>query len=400
MYLTEQYFMYQLAYRLVTEENYEMLHINSNTNEVWLEKQSRKVSKVIRFVHRGFDWKNHLKKDIATVFQRVKIMNKYFVGRDIEIFNVYVSNHEPVDSWETLKKPMLMKEKKPVKMNVFYVTADNVSKEQGRLLDKIGTTFQPDLSLPTVIDQEQALPKYKHQLANMLKDKNDYIQQVFTYGKPRFTYLLMMMNVVMFIVLEISGGSMNMETLIMYGAKYNPAILDGEWWRIFTSMFLHIGSLHLLMNMIAVYYLGTAVEKMYGSARFVWIYFIAGMIGGLTSFSFNTHVAAGASGALFGLFGALLYFGVIYKQLFFQTMGKSLMIILLINLALGYMVPQIDMGAHLGGLIGGFIAAAITSLPLKKTSTRMHQLLGLISVVLLTVFLILYGVDVNKAILQ
>src|SRR5699024_12761282 len=96
-----------------------------------------------------------------------------------------------------------------------------------------------------------------------------------------------------------------------------------------SSMFLHIGSLHLFMNMLAIYYLGTAVERIYGSTRFVIIYFISGIIGGLTSFAFNTHIAAGALGALFGLFGALLYFGVIHKQLFYQTIGKCVIFILL-----------------------------------------------------------------------
>lgn len=394
--ITEQYYMYQLAYRLVTEDSYDMLHMNVKTNEVWLEKQSRKESKVIRLVQRGFNWKNHLKTDIASVFQRVKAMNKYFVGKDVEIMNVYVTDYEPVDSWETLKRPMVTKEKKPVKMNVFYVTEENASIEEKRLFNQIDASAKPEQQLPSKELQEQAVHQYKHQLAQKLKEKNDHLQHVFTYGKPRFTFLFIIINILMFILLEVSGGSTNVETLIEYGAKYNPAIVDGQWWRIVSSMFLHIGSLHLFMNMIAVYYLGTAVERIYGSTRFFFIYFIAGIIGGLTSFAFNNHVAAGASGALFGLFGALLYFGVVYRNLFFQTMGKSLLIILIINLLFGFIVPQIDMGAHLGGLIGGFLAAAMTSLPLKNSSTRTHQILGVVSILLLTVFLVWYGLSLNS----
>lgn len=189
---------------------------------------------------------------------------------------------------------------------------------------------------------------------------------------------------------------MDIETLIHYGAKYNPAIVAGEWWRIISSMFLHIGALHLFMNMLAVYYLGTAVERIYGSGRFIIIYFLAGIIGSLTSFAFNTHVSAGASGALFGLFGALLYFGVIYKNLFYQTMGKSVIFILLINLAFGFLVPQIDMGAHLGGLIGGFVAAAITSLPEQLTKKRLYKMVGIITFICLTIFLARYGYVIHR----
>src|SRR5699024_11372229 len=124
-------------------------------------------------------------------------------------------------------------------------------------------------------------------------------------------------------------------------------------------------------------------ERIYGSTRFVIIYFISGIIGGLTSFAFNTHIAAGASGALFGLFGALLYFGVIHKQLFYQTMGKSVIFILLINLAFGFLVPQIDMGAHVGGLIGGFISAAIASLQYQNNSFILIRMLVVISFLIL-----------------
>ncbi|MBO1003520.1 rhomboid family intramembrane serine protease [Pseudogracilibacillus auburnensis] len=393
MYITEQYYMYRLAYDLITEDNFEMLHMNMKTNELWLEKKERKVSKIIRFVHQGFDWKNHLKSDIASVFQRVKSMNRFFTGKNINIYNVYVTSHEPVDDWEVLKKPMILKEKKPLKMNVFYVTEDNIENEQMRLLRQIDSSVYHNIQLPTELEQEEYVEKYKSTLHSLLYDKNKEIENVFTYGKPRFTYIFIVLNIFMFLMLELNGGSTNIDNLIQSGAKYNPAIIDGEWWRIVSSMFLHIGMLHLIMNMIALYYLGMAVERIYGSTRFLIIYFLAGIGGGLTSFAFNIHVAAGASGALFGLFGALLFFGVIYKHLFFQTMGKSVILILAINLVFGFMVPQIDMGAHLGGLIMGFIASCITFLPQKRNI--IVQIFSSVVYLVLLVYLLLYGIQMN-----
>lgn len=76
----------------------------------------------------------------------------------------------------------------------------------------------------------------------------------------------------MFILLEITGGSTNIENLIKYGAKYNPAIMEGEWWRFVTPIFLHIGLSHVIMNSIAIYFLGTIVERVYGRIRFILIY--------------------------------------------------------------------------------------------------------------------------------
>src|SRR5699024_2809196 len=212
----------------------------------------------------------------------------------------------------------------------------------------------------------QTIRYYKHELKRLLHHKRTEIENVFSRGKPIFTYGLLILNMLMFLLLERHGGSMNTETLIDFGAKYNPSIIDGQWWRIFSAMFLHIGFLHLFMNMLALYYLGTAVEKIYGSARFLVIYVLAGIGGGLASFAFTTNISAGASGALFGLFGALLFFGVIYKKLFFQTMGRGLLVIIGINIVLGFSVQQIDMGAHLGGLVTGFVASALVHLPKKK----------------------------------
>nr|WP_054752968.1 rhomboid family intramembrane serine protease [Piscibacillus salipiscarius] len=104
----------------------------------------------------------------------------------------------------------------------------------------------------------------------------------------------------------------------MGGLKFNPFIAQGEYWRIITSMFLHIGLIHLLMNMIALYYLGEVTEKIYGTKRFLVIYFIAGIFGSIASFATNDSVSAGASGAIFGLFGALLFLGCIIEISFLR----------------------------------------------------------------------------------
>src|SRR5699024_11673178 len=105
-----------------------------------------------------------------------------------------------------------------------------------------------------------------------LNEKNNQIKRTFSYGKARITFLLILINLVIFFMLELNGGSTNIETLVKYGAKYNPAIIAGEWWRIISSMLLHVVVLHFFIHMLAGYYLGTAVERIYGSTRFVLMY--------------------------------------------------------------------------------------------------------------------------------
>src|SRR5699024_9475972 len=172
--------MDKLMYKLVNEEQYEMLHINPKSNEVWLEKQSRQSSKLIRLVQRGLDWKNHLKKDIASVFMRVKLMNKHFIGKEIDVSNIYVTEHVPIDSWEELKHPMIMKDKKPIKMNVFYITNENRYDEEKRLLKQLDVGVVLDEDFPSEIVQKTTVQQYKHILVNFLNEKNNQIKRTFS----------------------------------------------------------------------------------------------------------------------------------------------------------------------------------------------------------------------------
>lgn len=366
MYLKEQFTMYKLAHDLMTYNHYDVLHIN-NDKEIWLEKYEHKTSKIVRLFHGGFDWRNHLKNDIAVVFQKVKSMQRLLIGKRIVIHNVYISSHEPVDDWEFLKKPMQLKEKNSPQMRVYYMTDDTKNEELKRLRTDAHLMREIEIEAGPEEDAiERLIHDYKSELIKVLQHNRKEEARIFSRGKPFFTFSLIIINILMFLLLERHGGSMDTETLIHFGAKYNPLIMDGQWWRILSSMFLHIGFLHLFMNMLALYYLGTTVEKIYGSWRFLIIYFLSGIGGGLASFALTTNVSAGASGALFGLFGALLFFGVIYKKLFFQTMGRGLLVIIAINIILGFSVEHIDIGAHLGGLITGFFASSLVHLPKKR----------------------------------
>lgn len=392
MYLSEQYTLYRIAYMLVKDEGYDILHINNNTEELWLEKVSGRTSYVIRLIHKGFDWKNHLKNDIQMVFHQLNQIKQLIIGKKIIFHNIYISSHPPVDDWEDLKRPLQVKKYKSQIMYVYYFSEKNhLSEELSRLQQNTGMKsidFPFNLS---EIEKTEYVHYYKYQLVNIWQQKKKEVENVFSYGKAKWTYILIIANIFMFILLEFSGGSTNLGNLIQFGAKFNPAIINGEWWRIITSMFLHIGMIHLFMNMFALYYLGVVVERIYGSWRFFVIYFLAGIGGGLTSFAFSFNIAAGASGAIFGLFGALLFFGTVHKKVFFQTMGKGIITIIIINIAFGLIVPQIDMGAHIGGLIAGFLASASVNLPKHKQMST--QSLSVIIYILITIGLVIFGID-------
>ncbi|WP_284140403.1 MULTISPECIES: rhomboid family intramembrane serine protease [unclassified Virgibacillus] len=394
MYNNNQHRMYRFVYQLITEHQYDLLFIDEKNEEVWLEKYIDKTSYLVRILSQDFNWKNHLKKDIASVFQRVQGMKRLVRGKRMEIYNIYFASYSPVDEWEMLKRPMKLKDKTSIMMHVFYFDDQNLHEEQARLQQ-----LMPDISLLqgsglTEGNLSDSVQDYKQYIVNAFKNKVKEEKQVFSYAKPFLTYILLALNIAMFFLLEWKGGSQSIDTLISLGAKYNPAILDGEWWRIVSSMFLHIGFLHLVLNMIAIYYLGTVVEKIYGKWRFFVIYMLAGIGGGIASFTFSPSVAAGASGALFGLFGALMFFGLQYKKLFFQTMGTNVLMLVVINIVFGFIVPQVDNSAHLGGLVSGFIAAGMVHLPQKRHQLR-TQLVSILAYCLLIGALLFYGIPNN-----
>ncbi len=395
MKINEQYLLYTFAADLVKNHEFNLVYLNDKTNEVWLEKYENRASKIVRLIHKGFDWKNHLKRDISFLFQRI-MRAKHLFGKNVEVYNLYFTTYPPVDTWEGLKRPIVSQGKKPIKMHVYYLDENDYPAEVERFQDDLlAAPIDYNLEQTTEV-KEDIIASAKQNFFYALNNKQQEFTNIFSFGKPLFSYILIALNILLFIILEFNGGTTSIETLIKYGANYNTAIMEnGEWWRLISSMFLHIGLLHLLMNMLAIFYLGTAVEKIYGSIRFLFIYGLAGIGGSIASFAFTTSISAGASGAIFGLFGALLYFGVIHKRLFFQTMGTSILLIIAINIVIGLSVEEIDMAAHVGGLITGFFAAAIVNLPKNKNIKK--QLIACVATIILLGGTVYYGVQANSS---
>lgn len=180
-------------------------------------------------------------------------------------------------------------------------------------------------------------------------------------SQPFLTYFLIGIIAVIWLLEELAGGSTNTDVLIRFGAMFGPGIIaEGEVWRFFTAMFLHIGLIHLLFNGYALYILGRDMEALYGQDRFLVIYLLSGMFGNLASFFLRgpSELSAGASGAVFGLIGMSLAFFLFHrKQLgaFGRRQIQSIAQLIVLNLIIGFTIPAINNAAHLGGLIAGFI---------------------------------------------
>ena len=176
-------------------------------------------------------------------------------------------------------------------------------------------------------------------------------------SRPVVTWAVLGIIATVFVAETLAGGSTQTEVLVRMGAKVTPLIAAGEYWRLFAAMFLHIGVMHVLFNAYALFVLGTELERIYGWARFLTIYLLSGLYGNLASYAFSPSLAAGASGAVFGLIGALAAFFALHRQrlgAWGQRRLINVAILIVINLVWGFSQPGIDNLAHMGGLLSGF----------------------------------------------
>ena len=176
-------------------------------------------------------------------------------------------------------------------------------------------------------------------------------------SKPVVTWVLLGIILVVFALETLAGGSTDSEVLVRLGAKVNPLIAQGEYWRLFSAMFLHIGIMHLAFNGYALVAIGSELERILGWRRFLTIYILSGLFGGLASYAFSDSLSAGASGAIFGMIGALAAFFLRHRQQlgsWGQRRLANIAFLIVINLVLGFTQPGIDNMAHLGGLVSGF----------------------------------------------
>lgn len=296
-----------------------------------------------------------------------------------------------------------------ISRNEVTITADSELAEQANqfVVDSFTNNLHTFVSAPSFDAKVRDL-KHHYFMNNPLqaleedspqKANSSILNTVFSFRKNfRVTPALVIINVIIFIVMAVTGVSiMSPETaeILNWGANFRSFVLRGEWWRLFTACFIHIGIFHILFNMWALYDIGFFLERMIGSWRFAFAYVIAGLAGSLNSIVFHYATpSAGASGAIFGMFGlflALLTTNILEKG-FRNAMLKSIVPMILFNLLLGTSA-MIDNAGHIGGLIAGLICGYLFSWHYKNPRSKF---INILSFVLPTVLIITSGFIINK----
>lgn len=181
------------------------------------------------------------------------------------------------------------------------------------------------------------------------------------YRNSRISFIFLSIMLAYFIFISLNGGTSNSQALVRYGAFYPPFIVAyRQYYRFITSIFIHIGILHLFFNAYALYVLGPQIERLMGARKYFFFFLLTGIGGNLATFLFNfSSLSAGASGSLFGLFGVFLYLIHRHGDMISPQGRRSVLQLIVINLILTVTVPSISTTAHLGGLVMGYLLSHV-----------------------------------------
>lgn len=355
----------------ITEKNYNPVVVHGIQNEIWLENMDgefRIVRLVLGYIHN----KEQLDFDNFKVNRLTKQIKMKTFTLKMKVLSLYLDLNEDVELVET-------------KMN-YPVRAEN---EKNIMKNETIKKYFPDITDKLKFTEEGA-KLYEKINSDILKknlDSSEKINDLFSPKKPIITYLLIGIMTILLIFMYLVGNGtidgMDVKTLYDFGAL----VKNGSWIRLITSMFLHIGLIHFIMNAWSLKILGKQVENFYGHAKTLLIFLYSGVIGNLLSVILMNEqtISAGASGAIFGLMGALLYFAINQRTYMGEALKSQILPVIIVNLLASFMIPGINVYAHMGGLIGGIIIS--TFLGIKYKTSKFERFNGFIASLVLIVIL-------------
>lgn len=204
---------------------------------------------------------------------------------------------------------------------------------------------------------------------------NDF--SAFIKSRRKVNMAMVAINIIVFIVLEIMGDTHSAPFMLEHGASYAPMVLEGQYWRLFSCMFLHFGFEHLAYNMFSLIFLGDIIESVMGPVRYLIIYIVGGLGGNIISVMLSMRsgryaVAAGASGAIFACMGAFLYFALRNRSSFGPSHMRRLGMMIMLMIMQSLVDKGVDNAAHIGGFVSGFILAVLLYHPRKLSVRRIE----------------------------
>jgi len=361
-----------LIHYFVTEKNYNPVVVHGINDEVWLENMHSDY-KIVRIISRYIHNNEQLGFNLFRSKQITKKLKLKTLSLKMNVLSIYVDYGDNVkisDNEDSGNLSVFIKNLKDFKKNHALIEV---------FPDIIEKTNHSEKGI-------ELLFKITDDINNTNEKKNKKMEKIFSSKRPIVTYVLIALCIIMFI---ISGGGYNTDALLLFGANYGPLVKSGEIYRLVACMFLHAGIIHIVLNMYSLYIIGPRVEDFFGKKKYLLIYFASGISASLLSIGLNQNVVSiGASGAIFGLFGALIYFGYSYRGYVGAIIKSQIIPIVAYNLLMGFFIPGIDMWGHIGGLIGGILTANM----LGTIENKKYSFSNILVVIIYYIFLIYLGV--------
>ena len=369
----------KLLHYFIIEQNYNPVILHGAKDEIWLEKSDGDY-KIIRIVSNYIHNNEQLGFDIYKTKQIIKKIRKKMFLFKVPSLSIFVNLGDSVDL-------------KCIKDN--NITLAELSKfEDIKKYDNIINTF------PNILEVEgnkkegiELFIRLTNEINMKNQVENEKAEEIFSKKKPVITYMLILINLLMFIITVLDSSdffNISTNSIYKYGGLVSVDYLSGisDYMRIFTSGFLHAGFIHFIFNMYALYVIGPQIESFFGKFKYTIIYIGSLIFGNLLSLLFlnGNVISCGASGAIFGLLGSLLYFGYHYRVYLSDVIRSQIIPLIVINLLIGIMLSGINVIAHIGGLIGGYLVSKAVGV--KYKSTKVDQINGIIMCLIFTVFLV------------
>ncbi len=360
----------RIVHYFVTKENYAPIVVNGVKNEIWLENLDA-YYKIIRINSNYIHNNEQFEFDIFKILNVNKQISKKTLTRKLKTLNILTDTNDLVD----------IEKCKNINIDNLIIKSTKDLEEK----DGIVSLF-PEISKERIKDLHglDFLINISNDINKKTEKENKFYESVFKKKPIIATKILIALNILMFLVYLICNITHNY--FITNSLVLEPNLVkSGQIYRLITCGFLHANIMHLLCNMYSLYIVGSQVENFIGKKKFLIVYFISMITGSLLSCVVTNGVSVGASGAIFGIFGSLLYFGYHYRIYLGSVLTQQLLPLLGINLLIS-LLPGIDLGAHIGGLVGGIFATMMVGIENKtKKSDRIN---GTITLTILIIFLV------------
>lgn len=366
--------MMSLVHYFVTKENYAPIHVQGVKDEIWLENLDGPY-RIIRITCNSVINEEQYKFDIFKMKHVMKQIKKKTLSFKVNALNICLDISKKVDKCDVKNIETIGVES----LNDVRKNPD-INKAFPRIKDEL---LETNDGLDLIIN-------VTNDINEKTEEENKKFNDVFAPKKIVFTNVISLICLVMYFVIAIyCGNFINFDANILakFGANNIILVKSGEVWRLLTSAFLHVGLIHLFVNMYSLRVIGPSVEALIGKWKFIFIYLVSSISSSLMSLVFTESniVSAGASGAIFGLMGALLYFGYHYRLYLNDAIKTQIIPVIVFNLLIGFMISGIDNGAHIGGLVGGYLATM--AIGIKNKSHKKDMINGWIVLTLYLVFL-------------